>query len=149
MPTTLESETEVGRVTTPARIENLHDLYRASRGEIKPEEVRRVEVEEAVVDTGCTVMGLPKRFIEQLGLTSSHTQRSMSVTGGTDLKAFGTVRLTIEGRECPLDVFELPDECPVAIGQIPLDWLDFVVDPGQRKLIGNPAHHGQYILEML
>ena len=148
MPTTLESGTEMGRVTTPAKIENLHDLYRASKGELSSDEVRSVEVDDALVDTGCTVMGLPKRFIEQLGLNPSHTQRSMSVTGGTDLKVFGTVRLTIQGRDCPLDVFELPDECPVIIGQIPLEWLDFVVDLRERKLVGNPAHQGQYILEM-
>ena len=148
MPTTLEPETEMGRVTTPAKIENLHDLYRASKGELGRDEVRSVEVDDALVDTGCTVMGLPKRFIEQLGLNPSRTQRSMSVTGGTDLKVFGTVRLTIQGRDCPLDVFELPDKCPVIIGQIPLEWLDFVVDLRERKLVGNPAHQGQYILEM-
>ncbi len=147
--TTLDPETEVGRVTTPAKIENIHDLYLAAKGEIRRDEVRRVEVSDALVDTGCTVMGLPKRYIEQLGLSESHVQQSMSVTGGTELKVFGTVRLTIQGRDCPLDVFELPDECPVVIGQIPLEYLDFVVDPGQRKLIGNPAHNGQYILEML
>ena len=41
---------------------------------------------------------------------------------------YGTVRLTVQGRDCPTDVTELPDDCPVLIGQIPLELLDFVVD---------------------
>ena len=34
------------------------------------------------------------------------------------------------------------------IGQIPLEYLDFVVDLGSRKLIGNPAHGGEQMYEM-
>jgi hypothetical protein len=36
----------------------------------------------------------------------------------------------------------------VLIGRIPLDMLDLVVDPQARRLIGNPAHHGEHILEL-
>lgn len=43
---------------------------------------------------------------------------------------------------------EVPDGVPALIGQIPLEQLDFVVDPQGRQLIGNPAHDGEYILEM-
>ena len=52
------------------------------------------------------------------------------------------MRLTIQERECFCAATELPDECPVLIGQIPLEDLDFVVDPVGRRLIGNPAHGG-------
>ena len=58
------------------------------------------------------------------------------------------MRLAIQGRECPCDVTELPDDCPVLIGQIPLELLDFVVDPVNQRLIGNPAHGGEHILEL-
>ena len=43
---------------------------------------------------------------------------------------------------------ELPDDCPVLIGQIPLELLDFVVDPVRQQLIGNPEHGGEHILEI-
>ena len=66
MPTTTESEPEVGRVTTHAKIENIGDLFEVAKGRLKPEDVRTVEVDDALVDTGCTVMGLPTRFINQL-----------------------------------------------------------------------------------
>jgi hypothetical protein len=45
-------------------------------------------------------------------------------------------------------VAEVPDECGVLIGQIPLEALDFVVDPVGRRLIGNPAHGGEHIIEV-
>ena len=56
--------------------------------------------------------------------------------------------LTVQGRECPMDVAEVPDDCPVLIGQVPLELLDFVVDPANQRLIGNPAHGGEQMLEM-
>lgn len=59
-----------------------------------------------------------------------------------------SVRLTIEDRDCPMDVTELPDECPVLIGQLPLEALDFVLDPVNQRLIGNPAHGGEHIIEL-
>jgi len=44
---------------------------------------------------------------------------------------------------------EVPDEVPALIGQIPLEMLDFVIDPQSRRLIGNPAHGGEQMLEVL
>ncbi len=58
------------------------------------------------------------------------------------------MRLTIQERECVTDVLERPDECPVLIGQIPLEQLDFVVDLTGRRLIGNPAHGGEHVVEL-
>ena len=61
---------------------------------------------------------------------------------------YDAVRLTIQGRTCTMDVIEVPDAVPVLIGQIPLEHLDFVVDPRRRTLIGNPAHGGVHMYEM-
>lgn len=64
------------------------------------------------------------------------------------MQVYGTVRLTVQGRECNADVSEFPDECPVLIGQLPLEMLDFVVDPVGQRLIGNPAHGGEHMIEI-
>jgi hypothetical protein len=48
-----------------------------------------------------------------------------------------------------VDVLEVPDQVPVLIGQIPLEFMDYVVDPVGRRLIGNPAHGGHQVLEIL
>ncbi len=61
---------------------------------------------------------------------------------------FSTVRLTVQGRDCSCDVVEIPDDCPALIGQVPLELLDFVVDPAGQRLIGNPAHGGEHIIEL-
>lgn len=37
---------------------------------------------------------------------------------------------------------------PGLIGRIPLEWLDFVVDPRGQRLIGNRDHGGEQMLEM-
>ena len=54
----------------------------------------------------------------------------------------------IQGRDCDLDVMEVPDGVPVLVGQVPLELLDFVVDPINQRLIGNPDHGGEQVLEM-
>jgi hypothetical protein len=61
---------------------------------------------------------------------------------------YDPVRLTIMDRDCTVDVMEVPDGFPALVGQIPLGFLDFVVDPRSPRLIGNPAHGGEHIIEM-
>jgi len=40
------------------------------------------------------------------------------------------------------------DDCPPLIGVIPLEILDFVVDPTRQRLIGNPNHGGERMFDM-
>jgi hypothetical protein len=60
---------------------------------------------------------------------------------------YTAVRLTIQGRDCLSDVAEIPDEFSVVIGQVPLELLDFIVDPKRQQLIGNPEHGGEHMIE--
>jgi predicted aspartyl protease len=139
---------EMGRILTDATIENLADLWLVERGLMSPDQARRIQVSDALVDTGATLLALPKRMIVQLGLTRRHSRRVISTTGAGEVDVYGTARLTIQGRDCPTDVMELPDDVPVLIGQIPLEYLDFVIDPRQQRLIGNPAHGGEHVFEL-
>jgi clan AA aspartic protease len=143
----MEIET-MGKVLVAAKIENVVDLYLANKGAIPQEEVRRVEVPEALVDTGATTLSMPGRMIRQLGLEPLRTRQARTTAGIATFNVFGTVRLTIQGRDCTLDVTEVPEDCPVLIGQVPLELLDFVVDPRKRQLVGNPEHGGEDMLEM-
>ena len=74
------------------------------------------------------------------------TRNVRTPAGVTTMRAFGGVRLEVQGRECFCDVTEIADECPVLIGQVPLELLDFVVDPQGRRLIGNPEHGGEQMI---
>ena len=141
-------ETTMGRVLTGATMENLVDLYEVERGARSSDQVRRATVDDALVDTGATTLALPTRLIRQLGLNKVYEKRARSTRGEGPVTVYEAVRLTIEDRFCTVDVREVPDDVPVLIGQVPLDMLDLVVDLQSLKLIGNPAHNGEHILEL-
>jgi hypothetical protein len=61
---------------------------------------------------------------------------------------YSPVRLTVQGRDCTAEVAGITDECPPVIGVIPLESLDFVVDPTRQRLIGNPEHGGEQMFDM-
>src|SRR4051794_36536130 len=138
----------MGKVLVPARMENVYDLHEVGLGSRTPEAVRRVDVDDALVDTGASTLSLPRRLITDLGLKPFRTRQARTSAGPITLQMYGTVRLTVQGRDCTCDVVEIPDDCPVLIGQVPLELLDFVVDPGGQRLIGNPAHGGEHIIEL-
>jgi predicted aspartyl protease len=138
----------MGRVVVAATIENLHDLVDVERNLLPAERVRRVEVADALVDTGATMLSLPTSLIRQLALRRVRERRAQTSAGVVMVQVFGTVRLTVQGRDCSTDVTEVPDGCPVLIGQVPLELLDFVVDPIGQRLIGNPAHGGEHAVEL-
>jgi clan AA aspartic protease len=139
---------EMGRVMTAATVENVGDLWSAQHGHIPETEVRKIEIEEALVETGATLVSLPTRMIKQLGLEPVTTKRIVSSKGNAESTMYSAVRLTIMGRSCTMDVMEVPDDVPPLIGQIPLEHLEFVIDPRAQKLIGNPRHGGEHIYEM-
>lgn len=143
----MESKT-MGRVVVAATIENLGDVQNVRAGALAADQVRRVEVHDALVDTGASMLSMPRRLIEQLGLYPLRSRPVRTSSGSRVAQVYGTVRLTIQGRDCPSDVIEVPDDCPVLVGQVPLDLMDFVVDPAGQRLIGNPAHGGEQVFEL-
>jgi clan AA aspartic protease len=143
----METET-MGRVLTEAKIENFGDLWASEHGHIPDSKVRCITIPDALVDTGATLISLPKKIIEQLGLTPVATKRVLSSSGPSEATLYAAVRLTIQGRSCTMDVMEVPDGVPALIGQLPLEHLDLVIDMRSHSLIGNPAHGGEHVYEL-
>ena len=141
--------TAMGRVLTEALIENLEDAWKVRAGQLPPDQARKLDIKDALVDTGATALSLPTRYIHQLGLKKVREKRGISSVGTTTFNMYDAVRLTIQDREVTVDVVEVPDDVPVLIGQIPLEMMDLVVDLQGRRLIGNPAHGGEQIIELL
>src|SRR5438552_3858748 len=108
----------MGRVLTEATIENLQDLWDAKRNRIPSDQVRRIVVSDALVDTGASTLAMPARMIQQLGLNKSYDKRVTSSAGIGTLGVYEAVRLTIQDRSMSVDVMEVPDDVPVLIGQI-------------------------------
>lgn len=137
----------MGKVVVQVKIENIDDLVLAKRGLIPHSEVRAIEVDDAVVDTGASTLLLPSRWIRKLGLTQHRVRPAKGLGGPLMIPMYQAVRLTIQDRDCVLDVGEISDEFPVLIGQIPLEMLDWVVDLKNQRLIGNPDHGGEFGLD--
>lgn len=142
----MESEV-MGKVIVTAKIENLGDIELRERGLIPAEEVSSVEVHDALVDTGATTLLVPKALIAQLGLRHYRTRPARGLGGSLSMPIYSTVWLTIQGRECAIDVGEIDDRFPVLIGHVPLELLDWVVNPKRQKLIGNPEHGGEHMID--
>ena len=140
---------DMGRVVIEIKVENLSDLYAARKGLLASESVRQAIISDAVVDTGATYLSLPAHVIRELGLTKAFSKRVMTSRGPADADVYDAVWLTIQGRSCTLDVMEVPDPVPALVGQLPLEHLDFVVDPVRQKIIGNPAHGGEQMYDLL
>jgi len=138
----------MGRVRTEVLIENMGDLWDVKKNVLGTDQVRRILVKDALVDTGATSLALPTRLIQQLGLNKVTEKRVTSSKGTHQVAIYDAVRVTILDRFCTVDVMEVPDDVPVLVGQIPLEFLDLVVDPQGGRLIGNPAHGGEHVLEM-
>jgi predicted aspartyl protease len=140
-------ETTVGRVTTEIRLESLKDMWLAENGQLPRENVRRLTLSDALVDTGASDLSLPSRLIQQLGLKQWTTRTACTPVGLRTFNIYEPVRLTILGRDCTVDVAEVTDDAPVLIGQVPLELLDLVLDPKRGQLI--PAHGDTHLIDML
>jgi predicted aspartyl protease len=139
----------MGRVLVEARLENLEDVYKAAQGALSAEQVRTVDVTDALIDTGATGLLIPHRLIVQLGLPVLRTRPARTITGKMEMSMYRAVRLTVQGRDCISDVGEIGDDFPVVIGQVPLELMDWVVDPKRQRLIGNPEHGGEQMIDIL
>lgn len=139
----------MGKVLVAARLENLEDVYKVTQAGLPPEQLRAVDVTDALIDTGATGLLVPRRLFTQLGLLVLRTRPARTIGGHVEMPIYRAVRLTVQGRDCISDVAEIGDEFPVIIGQVPLELMDWVVDPKRQRLIGNPEHGGEQMIDIL
>lgn len=137
---------DVGRITVDMNVENLEDRMLAERGSLGLDEVRRLDV-EALVDTGAKYVGLPADSIAALGLRHSYSKRARTAAGIIDQRVFSPVRIMVDGRFAISDVAELPEGSPALLGQVALELMDFWIDITHQKLVGNPEHHGEWMID--
>src|SRR6266481_12283 len=94
----------MGKTLVKARITNIYDWLNVKAGKMKPDEVRSIEVEDALVDTGAKIVSMPKRLIQQLGLQHFGIRPSTTAVGDVPCSLYAGVRLELQGRECTSDV---------------------------------------------
>ena len=134
------------RHTTEVKLANLEDLVLAKRGVINPDEVRRVTVENALVDTGASRLSLPTPIIEQLGLSPIGNVNSLTANGIVTRTVYSEVEFTILARTESIRVTDLPANSPVLVGHIILEKLDLSLHI-KKGLIYNPDHGDEWMDE--
>ena len=130
--------------TTSIELANQRNLILAEAGILKPEEVRRVTVDNAIVDTGATRLSLPKSLIEQLGLTPVGSRKARITNGIVDRIIYSEVRFTVLERSGTIEVTDVP----VLVGHMILEMLDLCLDI-KKGLIYNPDHDDEWIEDQL
>ena len=125
-------------IRTRVRLWNFVDEVLAQRGEIPPDEVRSIELEDAIVDTGFTRLVLTEGIVQSLGLLSvgQITVRYVDDRRTTKEVARG-VAVEIMGRRTALDAL-VERRCEPLIGMSVLNELDLWPDPQSGILTTNP-----------
>ena len=134
--------------TTRIELVNQSDLVLARAGVMNPEDVRRLTVEDALVDTGATGLCLPAPLIEQLGLMPLRRVQAETANGMVERIIYSEVEYTVLERSDSIRVTDLPEGMPVLVGHIMLAALDLCVDM-KEGLIHNPAHGGEWRIRIL
>ena len=135
----------MGKVFVNIKLTNQGDLVMAHR-KLSTAIPRSVEV-EALVDTGATRLYLKPSVIAALGLEKVDEVISQTTNGPTTRSVYESVRLDVLGRYGEFNVVDIGENVPNLLGQIPLEYLDFVVDSKNRKLIPNPEHGDKQMSE--
>ena len=136
------------RHTTEIKLANLSDLFLVEAGVMDAENVRRLTVADALVDTGATGLCLPISLIESLGLTPVGKRTARTAAGIVQRTVYSEVEYTLLERSSTIRVTDLPEGSPILVGHIIMETLDLCVDM-KRGLIYNPAHGDDWIEEQL
>jgi clan AA aspartic protease len=102
---------------------------------LEPTKTKEVE---AVIDSGATMLVLPKDIVSELGLEKIEEVKVKYATGHVEMKEiYGVVRLELKGRVGNFDILAENEGSQPLIGQIVLERLDLVIEPSTRKVIPN------------
>jgi clan AA aspartic protease len=139
----------MGKVMIKVRLMNPNDWWYKQWGRLRPDQVRSLEL-DMVVDTGAVMAAIPEEVAEALELPRRNYKKPVRLADGSvrELEVVG-VAFEILGREEQSSFLVLPRGTTPLLGHVPLEILDLVVTPSTGEVTTNPAHGGQWILDML
>lgn len=95
------------KITTNIKITNLFDLLDFSRGLIEKHNIRTIYIEDAIVDTGATLLSISKDYINILGLERLRTVKVNTADNIVERGIYGPASIEINGRIAEQNVMEL------------------------------------------
>ncbi len=102
------------------------------------DDLRPVEV-EALADSGANYLCLPEHVADQLRLEVESEKAVTTADGRRQMCRYdGPVRIRFENRSCYVGALVLGDQ--VLLGAIPMEDMDLVALPLERRIAVNPLH---------
>src|SRR5438309_1799200 len=136
----------MGEVRVKVKLTNAGDEVLVRRGLLAADNVRGYEA-DALVDTGAVKSVLPVHVVQQLGLaTVGKTRARYANDSAEDVDITEMVGIDINGRRTTEETLVLGSE--VLIGQTVQESLDLVVDCIARRLMPNPEHPDQPVINI-
>ncbi len=136
----------MSEVRVNVKLTNAADLALVRRNLMLPGEVRSLEA-SALVDTGAVTLIVPSLVVEQLGLARPLKQLAEYADGRREeVDVTEPVLVEIMNRRTHEEALVLGDE--VIIGQTTLERTDLHVDCRERRLLPNPAHPDQSVMQV-
>jgi len=124
----------MGKIHTKLVIINNIDEFRFEEGIIAADKVRKIQIEDVLIDTGATTLALPAKFINELGLKFMKTVAVSTATGINERKIYQNVKVRLLERETICECIELPDEAQPLLGVIPLEAMGIELDLQTQKI---------------
>lgn len=104
---------------------------------------------EMLVDSGAAELALPAEIVEALRLEELDTVRVFTADGGQhEYRVMGIVEIDVQGRQAQVRTIELPRGSEPLLGAVPLEEMDWRIDPAQRKLVPNPRSPDRPLLPL-
>jgi len=136
----------MGEVRVMVRLSNAADMALVRRNLMRPEEIRALEA-DALVDTGAVTFVLPSLVVERLGLARPFKQVAEYADGRREeVDVTEPVFVELLGRHTGEEALVLGDE--VNLGHTVHEKTDLYVDCRQQRLLPNPAHPDQPVLQV-
>jgi len=105
---------------------------------------------EAVIDTGATMLVLPKNLVDELALRKIRDAKVKYANNQVQIKpVYSAVTLELKGRIGTFDVLAEAEGSQPLVGQVVLEVLDLVVDPRTRTVTPNPRSPEMPMVEIL
>ncbi|MBM4038833.1 MAG: clan AA aspartic protease [Planctomycetes bacterium] len=107
------------------------ELANPRRPKLKPIRV------SAIADTAAMTLCIPEHVAIQLQLPMART-REVTVADGRrrEVPYVGPIEVIFENRNCYVGALVLGDK--VLLGAVPMEDMDLVISPSQRKVVVNP-----------
>jgi predicted aspartyl protease len=132
----------MGKVTTTLTITNRADEILAERGLMPADQVRKVQLDEVLVDTGAMSLSLPSNVIKQLGLSPLREVLASTAAGYQRTTLYQDAKISLLGRDGVFQCLELPGGENPLLCVVPMEELGVEIDLQRQEVRLLPMEPG-------